>query len=289
MKTHPEIDPSCQFLQVQRDSSPCRYTDAPTTYGPTGYVMEWCPTHPRAAVGVIFQHQVVMECHIGRFLLRGEVVHHINKVRHDNRIENLRLFSNHAEHMREHHKERRSLDPKLIEQVRKVACDPLQGLSSLDCSPTTAKRICEEQGIAWTVKKGPKSVAMLLSDASVREALQGRTTAEAAKALGVSHSVLYTRFAHLLQKRPSPGYLDEQRNQILGMLRAGLSRADICRDLGVNRLTLTKSIQRWKEQGAKSGEPVLQEGVPSYRGRRPLHKEPCTGQPLPTPCGDPAK
>ena len=41
----------------------------------------------------IMQHRWVMEQHLGRPLTRKEEVHHINGVRHDNRIENLELWS----------------------------------------------------------------------------------------------------------------------------------------------------------------------------------------------------
>lgn len=44
-----------------------------------------------------------------------------------------------------------------------------------------------------------------LTPEQVREALEGRTTLEAAKLLGVNHQTLRNRFEHLLQKRRSPG------------------------------------------------------------------------------------
>ncbi len=47
------------------------------------------------------EHSVIMERHIGRKLRKGEVVHHINGIKTDNRIENLQLMTS-SEHSRLH-------------------------------------------------------------------------------------------------------------------------------------------------------------------------------------------
>jgi hypothetical protein len=59
-----------------------------------GYVYVRTPGHPRGAHnnGFVFEHIVVMEALLGRYLLRGETVHHRNGVRNDNRPENLELW-----------------------------------------------------------------------------------------------------------------------------------------------------------------------------------------------------
>lgn len=51
----------------------------------------------------ILEHRYVMEKHIGRKIKKGEIVHHINGIRNDNRIKNLELISNHSKHMHYKH------------------------------------------------------------------------------------------------------------------------------------------------------------------------------------------
>lgn len=58
-----------------------------------GSILEKCSSHPHARKGYVYQHRLVVERHIGRYLTSDEVVHHINCVNTDNRIDNLYICS----------------------------------------------------------------------------------------------------------------------------------------------------------------------------------------------------
>lgn len=65
-----------------------------------GYVLVYAPKHPHAhRDGYIMEHTVIMERHIGRYLRANECVHHKNRNRADNRIENLELMDKHEHHV----------------------------------------------------------------------------------------------------------------------------------------------------------------------------------------------
>ena len=85
---------SCQFLWWSKQGKQDRRSKRRFIHK-SGYVYVWSKNHPSTTPRncYLLEHRVVMEKAIGRYLQRYETVHHKNGIRHDNRIENLELWS----------------------------------------------------------------------------------------------------------------------------------------------------------------------------------------------------
>jgi len=85
-------------------SRKCQHRPEGYKYKNRGYIKVKQSKHPNSISGYILEHRLVMEKKIGRYLVRGEVVHHINRIKDDNREDNLMLFACDKDHQDYHNK-----------------------------------------------------------------------------------------------------------------------------------------------------------------------------------------
>ncbi len=68
-----------------------------------GYVCIYKPSHHRAdSTGMVYEHIINAEKHLGRELKSAEIVHHEDSCRSNNSKENLYVFTSSSEHTRYH-------------------------------------------------------------------------------------------------------------------------------------------------------------------------------------------
>ena len=246
--------------------SPLRYRSARRTRRHSqGYLLEVFPEHPASSGGLVLQHRLVAELVLGRYLSGVEVVHHEDENPRNNEPSNLWLFPSQAEH-RAHHcaKARAPLEAPL----RAMASDPTVSQADaalrLGASLSMVRECLARFRIQW-----PSAAQSALSEGSVREALRGRTTLEAAELLGVNHQTLRNRFPELLQKRASPGFLEGRKREIRSLAKR-LRGDELAARLGCHPETLRRSIRRWAQEEPDAWSSV----VDFQQSRRGLGRPP---------------
>ncbi len=96
MVVHNEIK-SCGCLCYEKDINGYSLIKRKKLNTSGGYIKIYEPSHPHANKrGHVFEHRLIMEKYIKRYLTKDETIHHKNCNKSDNRIENLELWaSNH--------------------------------------------------------------------------------------------------------------------------------------------------------------------------------------------------
>jgi transposase len=149
-------------------------------------------------------------------------------------------------------------DQRVIDAVRAGAANRKVNYrhmaKRLGLSVPTIQNIVRRHRIEWASFVNAK-----LSEASVREALRGRTTLEAAKRLGVTHGTLRNRFPDLIVKRARPLILESHKARIRS-LATHMRGNQIAERLGVCGETVRVAIRRWtrKEPDAWSDVTAFQ-------------------------------
>ena len=91
--------------------------DKSTGYKMHGYQYRQAKYHPNANKrGYVLEHKLVMENSLGKYLPKDAIVHHINGIRDDNRIENLQYFEDQSIHAKRHDIGKRNSNGQFVAQ-----------------------------------------------------------------------------------------------------------------------------------------------------------------------------
>lgn len=218
---------------------------------PAGYTVVYAPEHPRAdRNGYVWEHVLVMEKELGRYLAADEVVHHIDRNKSNNDPSNL-LAMTKSQHAAIHYAEKRDrmryhTPPKIRGELEAVA---LELYESGKTDPQIAAAIGVHTGtvLKWRRRNGIEGNAKLKFD---RDRAMGlyrdkRTDTAIAAELGVSKlTVQRWRKEHGLERVDRCKVAGEKAVAARAMYDDGMSDKQIADKLGVNH----GNVAYWRQR-----------------------------------------
>lgn len=115
-KGHPAYNKGLKMSEEQKEKLSIKKSNGigNKSINSRGYIRIYFPDHPKSdKFGYILEHDLIMECVIGRHLKKDEVVHHRNKIKTDNRLRNLQLMTR-SEHSKLHREMERNDDLSIL-------------------------------------------------------------------------------------------------------------------------------------------------------------------------------
>ena len=97
----------------------CAWKGGRTIHG-DGYIFIYVPEHPFSNNGYVFEHRIIVEKQIGRYLKTEESVHHIDKIKNHNDPHNLMAFTSESAHQRFHKNPNNVRTEEIIFDGRKI-------------------------------------------------------------------------------------------------------------------------------------------------------------------------
>jgi AraC-like DNA-binding protein len=135
---------------IETDRYHCGFTTKAT-----GYIYIYMPEHPMANKrGYIPEHTLIMEKAIGRYLKTDEVVHHINGIKNDNALSNLKLMSAYQHKSLHSRKERKTIDVNEAHNMLKQGYTVAEVCEAVGVSRVTLMRKLEKAGLRFKLARG---------------------------------------------------------------------------------------------------------------------------------------
>lgn len=157
-----------------------------------GYMYAYAPEHPYAnRAGKVYEHIYVMSEHIGRKLNPDECVHHIDRNRENNRIENLQLLTL-SEHAKLHAREDKGIE---FIKTNCLTCGKVLEISINSSQIYCSHECFHKQRLKFEISKEDLEVLVW-----------SFPTTQIAKILGVSDVTVSNRCGKLGVRKPPRGF-----------------------------------------------------------------------------------